>query len=40
MKVRVDHAGQTIPLLREYVLVDQGKRCVEVYRFSGPAIRR
>lgn len=31
-------AYQTIPSLREYVLVDPDKRCVEVYRF-GPTVR-
>lgn len=31
-------AYQTIPSLREYLLVDPDKRCVEVYRF-GPTVR-
>jgi len=29
-------AYQTIPSLREYLLVDPEKRCVEVYRFGDP----
>lgn len=29
-------AYETIPALREYVLVDPDKRCVEIYRFGDP----